>query len=69
MVTRRKTTQSQKDPDRLADKLVHFVLQVRRLRNQHIYVNQNIIAMDETAVWLDMISGTMVDAKGAKTIE
>ena len=45
---RRKTTQSQKDPERLVDKLVHFVR------------NQDIIAMDETAVWLDMISGTTV---------
>ena len=30
---RRKTTQSQKDPECLLDKLVNFVLQVRRLRN------------------------------------
>ena len=63
---RRKTTLSQKD--RLVDKLVHFVLQVRRLWNQHSYINQNVIAMDETAVWLDMISGKTVDAKGTKTI-
>ena len=37
MDCRRKTAQSQKDPKRLIDKLVHFVLQVRRLRNQHSY--------------------------------
>ena len=58
---RRKTTQSQKEQERLVEKLAHFVLKVRRLRNQHSYVNQNIIAMDDTAVWLDMISGKTVD--------
>ena len=48
---RRKTTESQKDPEKLIDKQIAYVLQARRLRVKFSYSDSDIIAMDETAVW------------------
>ena len=65
---RRKTSIAQKDPDRVIDKLVAFVLQVRRLSSKHNYQPADIITMDETPVWSDMISDTTIDITGSKTV-
>lgn len=65
---RRKTSIAQKDPDQLIDKLVAFVLHVRRLSMKHPYKAADIIAMDETPVWADMVSSTTVDGLGKKTV-
>ena len=65
---RRRTTESQKDPERLIDKLIAYILQVRRQRNRLSYSHSDIIAMDETAVWQDMLSSTTVDNVGEKSI-
>ena len=65
---RAKTTQAQKDPERLIDKLVAFVLHVRRLRKRFGYVNRDIIAMDETAIWQDMLPSTTIETTETKTI-
>ncbi|RMX41294.1 hypothetical protein pdam_00017738, partial [Pocillopora damicornis] len=46
---RRKTTESQKDTEKLIDKLIAYVLQARRLRVKFSYSDSDIIAMDETA--------------------
>ena len=43
---RRRTTESE------------YILQVRRQRNRLSYSHSDIIAMDETAVWQDMLSST-----------
>ena len=45
----RKTTESQKDPEKLIDKLIAYVLQVRQLRVKFSYSDSDIITMDETA--------------------
>ena len=50
---RRKTTEAQKDPLHLVNKLVSYVLQIRCLKRTLNYADANIIAMDETAVWKD----------------
>ena len=55
---RRRTTQAQKTPDQLINKLSAYILKVRRLRKRMNYELKNIIAMDETAIWNDMISNT-----------
>ena len=48
---RRKTSMAQEDPDQLIDKLVSFVLHVRRIAIKHAFFDAaNIIAMDETPV-------------------
>ena len=61
---RRRTTESQKDPDRLIDKLIAYILQVRGQRSRHSYSHSDIIAMGDTAVWQDMLSSTTVDKAG-----
>ena len=65
---RRKTSIAQKDPDRLVAKVVSYVLQVRRMQAQNGYSPYNIIALDETPVWSDMVSETTVDKTGKKTM-
>ena len=61
---RRRTAAAQHDPARVIDKLISYVLHVRRLTSKHKYLASNIIAMDETAVWADMVANTTVDDIG-----
>ena len=65
---RRKTSVAQKDPEKLIAKLVSYVIQIRRTQKTNNYQNAQIIVMDETPVWNDMVSQTAVDACGKKTI-
>lgn len=65
---RRKTTTAQKDRSHMIDKLVAYMLQIRRLSRQFNYDPTSIIAMDETAFWADMVSPNTVDITGAKGI-
>ena len=41
-----------------------YVLHVRHLTSKHKYLASDIIAMDETAVWADMVANTIVDDIG-----
>ena len=63
-----RTTEWQKDQDRLIDKLIAYILQVQRQQNRHSYSHSDIIAMDQTAVWQYMLSSTTVDNVGEKSI-
>ena len=63
-----RTTELQKDQDRLIDKLIAYILQVQRQQNRHSYSHSDIIAMDQTAVWQYMLSSTTVDNVGEKSI-
>ena len=65
---RRTTTVPQHDPARVIDKLISYVLHVRRLTSKHKYLASNIIAMDETAVWADMVANTTVDDIGTRSV-
>lgn len=65
---RRKTSVAQKDPEKLIAKLVSYVIQTRRMQKAHNFQASQIIAMDETPVWSDMVSQTTVDGCGKKTI-
>ena len=58
---RRRTTEAQKSPDQLIDKLCAYILKIRRLRMKINYKLKNIFAMDETAVWNDMISNKALE--------
>ena len=60
-----RTTELQKDQDRLIGKLIAYILQVQR---QHSYSHSDIISMDQTAVWQYMLSSTTVDNVGEKSI-
>ena len=65
---RRKTSMAQKDPDQVIDKLVAFVLHVRRIAMKHQFKAFDIIATVETPIWTDMVSDTTVDVTGKKTV-
>ena len=65
---RRKTSIAQQDPERIWGELVSYLIQVRRLQEKHKYRPSDIISMDETPVWCDMIPETTVDTMGKKTI-
>ena len=52
----RKTSVAEKDPSRLIDKLVSSILHVRRFATKYNYSPVNIIAMDDTLVWSDVVS-------------
>ena len=65
---RHKTTVSQKVPDVLAPKLPVYFLYVRSLRLKKPYSLDQIIAMDETPVWLDMPGETTVEFVDNKSI-
>ena len=64
----RKTTKSQKDLEKLIDKLIAYVLHARRLRVRLSYTDRDVIALDETAVLWDMLSNKTVDSIGHNTI-
>ena len=59
---------AQKDPDQVIDKLVAFVLHVRRIAMKNPFKASDIIAMDETPIWADMVSDTTVDVTGRTTV-
>ena len=65
---RRRTTVSQKDPDQVVEKLVSYIDYVGKVIASKNILERDIIAMDETAVWFDMLSSTMVDKRGAKSV-
>ena len=65
---RRRTTEAQKTPDQLIDKLCAYILKIRRLRTHFNYDLRNIIIIDETAIWNDMMSETTVKKLGAHTV-
>ena len=65
---RRKTTTAQKDPFFLVDRLVSYITHVRRLQKQHSFALSDILAMDKTPVWNDMVSNTTVESTGARDV-
>ena len=46
----------------MIDWLVSFIIHARRLQRQYNFAPHKIVAIDETAVWNDMISETTVEA-------
>jgi transposase-like protein len=56
LTIRKRTTVSQKTPYQLIPKLVSFVINIRTLRLKFNYSPASIGAMDETAVWVDMLN-------------
>ena len=45
-----------------------YVMHVRRLQKQFSFHNSDIIAMDETPLWNDMVSNTTVEVTGSKEV-
>ena len=65
---RKKTTVCQPPPSACIEKLVDFIMHVRRLRIRHKFTNESIYAMDETACWMDMPSDTTAHFTGAQSV-
>ena len=65
---RRKTTACQKPPAEYVRKIVNFIRFMPKQRLATHYDSGFIIACDETALWLDCVSGTTVETKGAECI-
>lgn len=65
---RRKTTVCQKPSTAYVEKIVNFVLFIRKQRLANNYDLSSIIAADETAVWLDCVSDTTIETKGARQV-
>jgi len=65
---RRRTTTVQKDPAYLVDRLVQYVVHVRRMSKKYQFNAGSILAMDETAVWADMTAPTTVSQRGEREI-
>uniref|UniRef100_A0A1A8MYG5 DDE-1 domain-containing protein n=1 Tax=Nothobranchius pienaari TaxID=704102 RepID=A0A1A8MYG5_9TELE len=59
---------AQKDPDLLTQKLVSFVDYVSKTVVSKRISEKDIIAMDETAVWFDMVSPSTIDVRGTKSV-
>jgi hypothetical protein len=66
-VLRRRTTTCQKTPENYAEAVANFIVSVEQMRKKKAYDN-NIIAMDETAVWFDCPDTRCIETKGAKEV-
>ena len=64
---RRKTSVVQQDSHRMVAKLISYVIQLWKLQFKHNYSPSDIIAMDKTLIWCDMISETTFDATGMRS--
>ena len=66
----RSTTASQRFPEEYIEKSIRF-LQARfaQARERFSFDDHEIIACDETAIWLDAVSKTTVAEKGAKEVQ
>ena len=64
---RRRTSVALQDSDRRVPTLISYVIQVQQLHIKHNYSPSDIIAMDETLIWCDMISETTFDATGMRS--
>ena len=65
---RGRTTQAHNTPEQIIDKVISYILYVHQLKQRNNYDLDCIIAMNETAVWREMISNTTVTDKGAKSV-
>ena len=52
----------------LIDRLISFILNLRRKFHTKQYAIANVIAMDEKPIWLDMPSATTVNEAGASSV-
>ena len=52
----------------MVDRIVVYVMHVRRIQKQFNIHDADIIAMDETPVWNDMVSNTTVEKTLSKEV-
>jgi hypothetical protein len=68
LTLRATTTTCQRPPADYVEKIVNFILFLRKQRQEHLYADSNIFACDETAVWLDPIGKKCIEVRGAKDV-
>ena len=68
LTLRKRTSLAQHDPGNLIDRVISFILNVRRKFHTKQYAMANVIAMDETPIRLDMPSATTVNEAGASSV-
>ena len=68
LLLRRRTTQAQETSGQIIDKVMSYILYVCQLKQRNNYDLDCSIAMDETAVWHEIISNTTVTVKGGKSV-
>jgi len=66
---RRCTKISQKLSNQMEELLAKFYQFVIRLRTEKSFELYNILNMDETLVWFDMVGNFTVNPKGEKTVQ
>ena len=64
----RRTTQAQKTPEQTTDKVISYISYTFQLKQRKNCDLDCIIAMDETAVWHEMISNTTATDKAGESI-
>ena len=63
-----KITTAQQDHQRLMDKLTVYIMHACRLSVKYKLPPSSIIVMDETSVWNNMVSNTVIDKQVAKFV-
>ena len=66
--SRRRTTIAHKDAREFVEKLVTFVTFLSRMSETKKIPDRDIIAMDETAVWFNMVGSTTVETRGVLSV-
>ena len=68
LTLRKRNSLAQHDPGNLIDRVISFILNVRHKFHTKQHAMANVIAMDETPIWLDMPSATTVNEAGASSV-
>ena len=63
-----KTATAQKDPSDMVDRIVVYVIYVDRFQKQFNFQDANIIAMNETPVWNNMVSNITTEKTSSKDV-
>ena len=68
LTLRKSTSLAPHNPGNLIDRMISFILNVRRKFHTKQYAMASVITMDETLLWLDMQSATTVNEAGASSV-
>jgi hypothetical protein len=66
---RRRTTVAQKTPEMMTEKMVSFIRYMERARAKTKVEPSEVYAMDETAVWFDMLSQSTVEKQALRVCQ
>ena len=64
----RRTTISQKAPVDITEKIVNFILYLRRLCIKNQYSDKNVFCMDKTPIWVEPVANNTIKKTGSKEV-